>query len=132
MSNKYAANQYKQTSVQTANKGQVLIMLYEAAIKHVKLAQEGLEKKDMAAKGKAIGKAHDIVNELCATLNFEVGGQIALDLERLYNFIIEQLIKANVENNAACLQNVQKILENLLEGWRGAVSNVFNKGGGQK
>jgi flagellar secretion chaperone FliS len=120
-------NQYKQTAITTANRGQILIMLYEAAIKNVKKAAESLEKKDIAAKGMAIGKAHDIINELMNTLDFNVGGKIAEDLERLYNFMAEQLIKANAENKAEPLQVTLKLLETLLDGWRGAVEQI-NKG----
>jgi flagellar protein FliS len=124
-------NQYKQTAITTANRGQLLIMLYEAAIKNVKKATESLEKKDLAAKGMAIGKAHDIINELMNTLDFKIGGKIAEDLERLYNFMAEQLIKANAENKAEPLQVTHKLLETLLDAWRGAVEQA-NKGSTQK
>jgi flagellar secretion chaperone FliS len=124
MSNGYGANQYKRNAILTANRGQLLIMLYEAAIQHVKKATVATEKRDLAAKGVAIGKAHDIINELTNTLDFEVGGQIARDLERLYNFMTEGLVKANLENNTEHLARVQKLLETLLDGWRGAVSQV--------
>lgn len=130
MSNTYGANQYKQTSIKTANRGQILLMLYEAAIKNVKMATLAIDKKDTAAKGMYIGKAHDIINELTATLDFEVGGEIARNLERLYNFIIEQLVKANVESSKEPLVACQKVLETLLEGWRGAVAQV-NQGQGK-
>ena len=123
----YGANKYKQTSVKTANRGQLLIMLYESAIKHVKKASDSIERKDLAGKGQAIVKAHDIINELNNTLDFEVGGQIAKDLERLYHFMTDRLIKANIENVKEPLQEVQKLLETLLEGWRGAVDQV-NRG----
>ncbi len=123
----YGANQYKQTAVTTANRGQVLLMLYEAAIAHVKKATVALEKKDLKTKGTSIAKAHDIINELLNTLDFNAGGNIARDLERLYNFMTEQLVKANLENLKEPLQTVQKLLETLLEGWRGAIEQV-NKG----
>ena len=127
MSNNFGANQYKQTAVRTANRGQILLMLYEAAIKNVKMATVAIDRKEIAAKGLYIGKAHDIINELTATLDFEVGGEIARNLERLYNFIVEQLVKANLENSKDPLAGVQKILETLLEGWKVAVEQV-NKG----
>lgn len=124
MSNNYGANQYKQTAVKTANRGQLLLMLYEGAIKNVKLASIAVDKRDLAAKGLYIGKAHDIINELTATLDFEIGGDIARNLERLYNFMVEQLVKANMENSKEPLVTCQKLLETLLEGWRGAVQQV--------
>jgi flagellar secretion chaperone FliS len=124
MSNGYGANQYKRNSILTASRGQILLMLYEAAIQNVKKASAAIERRDVAAKGVAIGKAHDIINELMNTLDFEVGGQIARDLERLYNFMTETLVKANLENNQDHLARVQKLLETLLDGWRGAVSQV--------
>lgn len=122
--NNGGANQYRQMQIKTASKPQILLMLYEAAIQNLKKAQEALEKKDLATKGVCIGKAHDIVNELTATLNFDVGGAVARDLERLYNFCTEQLVKANIENSAEALKSVQKTLETLLEGWKAAVIQV--------
>lgn len=127
MSNGYGANQYKQMAVKTANRGQLLIMLYEAAIQNVKKATLCLDKKDIPGKGLAIGKAHDIINELLNTLDFEVGGHIARDLERLYNFMTEQLVKANLENDRKKLESVQKLLETLHSGWKEAVAQM-NKG----
>ena len=121
------ANQYKQMAIKTANRGQLLIMLYEAAIQNVKKATTATENKEYSKKGAAIGKAHDIINELLNTLDFEVGGNIARDLERLYNFMIEQLVKANVENSTEKLKSVQKLLETLLGAWREAINQV-NKG----
>lgn len=126
----YGANQYKQTSIKTANRGQLLIMLYEAAIQNVKKATIALENKDIPAKGAAIGKAHDIINELSNTLDFEIGGNIAQDLERLYNFITEQLVRANLENDRKCLDTVLKLLETLHSGWKGAVDQM-NQGNPQ-
>jgi|SRR6185437_91814 len=129
MAGNYGANQYKQTSITTANRGQLLLMLYEGAIQNVKKATLAMDKKDVPTKGMAIGKAHDIINELLNTLDVEAGGKIAQDLERLYNFMIEQLIKANVETSKEPLQTVLKLLETLLEGWRGAVAQANRTGG---
>lgn len=125
--NNYGANQYKRNAVTTANRGQILIMLYESAIQHIKKAQAAIDRKDIPAKGMAIGKTHDIVNELINSLNFEVGGDVAVNLERLYTFIIEQLVKANLENKKEPLIAAQKVMENLLSGWRVAVDQV-NRG----
>ncbi len=130
MANNFGAGQYKQMQVKTANRGQILIMLYEAAIQNVKKASLALDKKDLAAKGVAIIKTHDIINELLNTLDFEVGGQIAKDLERLYNYVTEQLLKANIENSKEALLSVEKTLTTLLDGWRVAVQEVNRSNSG--
>jgi flagellar secretion chaperone FliS len=132
MSMKHGANRYKQTAVLTASKPQVLIMLYEAAIRHLRHASLAIDEGNIPQKGTSIGKAHDIINELMNSLNFDVGGTIAQDLERLYNFMTEMLVKANLENSKEDLQSVVKILENLLEGWRGAIQQLQGTGQVQK
>jgi flagellar protein FliS len=133
MSQGYGASKYKQTAVTTANRGQLLLMLYEAAIKNVKKASVAVDQRNLSEKGIAIGKAHDIINELNNSLDFNTGGDIARDLERLYHFMTEQLVQANMASSSdpdgakERLQTIQKLLETLLDGWRGAVEQV-NKG----
>jgi len=122
------ANVYRQTQVKTATPGQILILLYEAAIKHTKLAMQAIQKKDLPAKGVAIGKTHDILNELSLSLNFEVGGKVAKDLESLYHFMTRQLVKANLENSVKDLESVVKCLETLLSAWRVAVAETQKQG----
>lgn len=118
----FGAKQYKQTAVGTASKPQILLMLYEAAIRNVKKASECIDSNDLPGKGASLTKVHDIVNELLNTLDFEVGGDIARNLERLYNFMLEQLVQANIKNSKKELQVVQQLLETLLSGWREAVA----------
>ena len=125
-------NQYKQMHIKTASRGQILIMLYEAAIQNCKKTVEAIEGKKIADKCKHIGKVHDIILELQSSLNFEVGGKIAQDLEGLYNFMSSQLIKANVDSSSETIKSVLKLLENLLSGWKGAVEQVQKGGGATK
>jgi len=127
----YGANKYKQTSITTANRGQILIMLYEAAIRNIKKAKLHIEEKNIEGKSKALGKVHDIINELISSLDFKIGGKIAEDLERLYGFMIEQIMKANMENKTEYLIPIEKILEDLLFAWREAVKE-FNLKNPQK
>jgi flagellar protein FliS len=117
-------NRYKTMQITTASKPQILIMLYEAAIQNCRKTIEAIEKKDIPAKCRHIGKVHDIILELQASLNFDVGGKIAEDLEALYTFIGTQLLKANAENSVETMQSVIKILDNLLQGWKGALEKM--------
>ena len=127
MTQKLISNKYKKTSIETANRGHLLLMLYEAALVHIKKSIEAIESKNMAKKEAHILKAHDILNELQNTLDFKVGGQIAIDLDRLYIYVTEQLVEANLSNSVQPLKTSITILENLLDGWRVAVSEVNRK-----
>ena len=117
-------NTYKKMAVQTATPGQILIMLYEGAIQNLRKAIACVETKDMQGKGKYIVKTHDIINELINSLNFDIGGDVARDLERLYNFMVQQLLKANIENKKEHLETVKKLMEDLLSSWRVAVDQA--------
>jgi flagellar protein FliS len=122
-----AASKYKTTSIQSASKEKILLMLYEGAIKFIKLAIQGVEKKSVKDKCENIGRAYDIILELNNTLDHKVGGDVSARLEQLYQFMIEQLIKANIENNTESLKTVQKLLETLYEGWVQAIQKLKNE-----
>lgn len=115
---------YKNTSVQSASKEKILLMLYEGAIRFIKQAMVAIDKKDIAERGMNIGRAFDIVMELNNTLNFEVGGDLALRLEQLYMFVTDQLTQANIKNDKVPLQHALKTMETLYSGWVEAVEKL--------
>jgi len=121
--------QYQKTSVTTANKVKILLMLYEGAIKFVKQAQIKMQKNEVAKKGILISKATAILSELMNTLDFEAGGQLAVDLENLYIFMIDHLIEANINNDTDKLKDVEKILKTLYSGWSEIADNPNVKKG---
>ncbi|MBN1114546.1 MAG: flagellar export chaperone FliS [Oligoflexia bacterium] len=112
---------YKQTQVGTASREKILLMLYEGAIKYCKLGRKALENRDIAEKGRMIGKTLDIIFELRNTLDFEVGGQVAAQLEQLYNYMVDELSEANLTNDARHFDIVIEMLETLYDGWKQAV-----------
>ncbi|MDG0816950.1 flagellar export chaperone FliS [Bdellovibrio svalbardensis] len=122
--NKNAYQKYKQTSVQSASREKILLMLYEGAIKFTKLAIKAIEEKKIADRGMNIGRAFDIVMELNNTLDHKVGGDIASQLEQLYMFMMEQYTKANINGDAAPLQANLKLLQTLYDGWVQAVEKL--------
>lgn len=122
-----AAQKYKTTSIQSASREKILLMLYEGAIKFIKLAIQGVEKNNIKDKCENIGRAYDIILELNNTLDHKVGGEVAARLEQLYQFMIEQLIKANTKNDIESLKTVQKLLETLHEGWVLAIQKLKNE-----
>lgn len=122
--NQYGAKAYHKTSVQTASKEQILLMLYEGCIRNLKRAKIAMEARNFAEKGQYLGKAQDIINELSNSLNFEVGGDLARQLEGLYLHLFQETTKANIENDPAKLAHCVKILETLYEGWKEAVEKL--------
>ncbi len=120
----YGLGAYKQTSVKTASKEQILLMLYQAAIKNCKKAIEAIERKDLAEKGQFIGKLQDIVIELNSSLDFEVGGDVAKELSSLYDFMLHSSTQANIKIDKEPLVGVLDVLTTLYEGWQQAVKQL--------
>ncbi len=121
---KNAYLKYKTTSIQSASREKLLLMMYEAAIKHTKLAIIAAENKQIAERAMNIGRVYDIVLELNNTLDHKIGGEISKNLERLYMFITDQLTKANLTGDPQYLRNSLKILETLYDGWAKAVEQL--------
>jgi flagellar protein FliS len=126
---KNAYQKYKTTSIQSASREKLLLMLYEGAIKFTKLAIQAAEEKRIADRGINIGRAYDIVMELNNTLDHKVGGDISKNLEQLYMFMTDQYTKANISGDPAPLRDVLKILETLYDGWGKAIEQIKNNSG---
>ena len=119
---------YQTTQVTTAKPEKILLMLYEGAIKFNKIAMQRMTEKNVAEKGKYISKTLAIVSELMNTLNHDIGGQLSSDLESLYLFMSDKLIEANINNSLESLQQVEKLLLTLYQGWQDVVQNPREDG----
>lgn len=125
--NQYGAKAYHKTSIATASKERILLMLYEACIRHLKKSKQAMENKQIADKGLYLGKAQDILNELSNSLNFEVGGELSKQLESLYIHIFEQTTQANISNDPSKLDHCIKLLETLYSGWKEVIDKQGTK-----
>ena len=125
----YHCGQYKQTQVTTADRGRLVLMMYEAAMGSIRAAQTRLHAGDVSGKGKYISRALAIVGELRSALNLEQGGEIAANLDRLYEFVTYSLTQANLRNDPQPLETAHRILATLYEGWtaifRGGTAQTF-------
>ena len=101
---------YKETQITTTDPGTVLLLLYQGAIDALNRAAGFMAVGNMADKGKQILKANDIINQFIASLDFEVGGELAHNLEGLYRFMLEQILFANAHNEAKPLTTVVSLL----------------------
>lgn len=120
----YGLGAYKKTSVETASKEQILLMLYQAAIKNCKKAIEAIEQKNISKKGEYIGKMQDIVVELSNSLDFEVGGDVAKELASLYDYILYSSTQANIKIDKSHLEGCLRVLNTLYDGWTEAIKQI--------
>jgi flagellar protein FliS len=122
---KNALSTYRETRIQTASQGQLIVMLYDAAIKSLDRSLELLEKNSSGKKdpgkieqiGKSILKTQEIVTELMVSLDFEQGGDIAKNLFSLYTWFNQELLEANIKQDMRRLTIVRNMLNELRGAW---------------
>jgi flagellar protein FliS len=123
---------YRQTRIKTAGQGQLIIMLYDGAVKNLDFALELLKmktgKKHDPARiekiGKAVIKAQEIVTELMVSLDFEKGGEIAKNLFSLYTWFNKELLEANISGDITRIGSVRKMLCDLRGAWVEAIAKT--------
>ena len=116
---KQYANVSKRTGVEDATPHQLIMMLYDGALESLMTAIGCIERKDFAGKGQALGKAITIVGGLQGFLDMEKGGDVAKNLDRLYDYIGVRLYDATLKNDVAIVNEVVGLLKTVREGWEG-------------
>lgn len=117
-------NVYFQNQVQTASPEQLLVMLYDGAIRFLRQAREAMENGERILKMEKISRTISILTELSNTLDFEKGGEIAENLDGLYWFMIRDLTRANTQNDPEPLNVAEGILSDLRDGWVQAIEKI--------
>lgn len=112
-----ALNVYHRTAIETADPLQLIILCYDGAINYLKQAKELHERREMNEAYQKIRHAQNIITELLVGLDYERGGDIAHNLNRLYNFILRQLIGINSRENTSIYDHLVIILSGLRESW---------------
>ncbi|OHB57831.1 MAG: flagellar export chaperone FliS [Planctomycetes bacterium RBG_13_44_8b] len=110
--------EYQNTSITTQSKGRLIVMLYDGAIKFMKLAIKEIEAKNYEAKNQYLLRAQDIINELNAVLGTEAGGEIAKNLRSLYLFMNKRLAEANTKLDTQIINEVISLMEELNQSWK--------------
>ena len=109
---------YQDNVVTTQSKGRLIVLLYDGAIKFLKLAIKELVAENYEAKGQYINKAQDIINELNAVLDMDAGGEIASNLRKLYCFMNNRLSDANSKRDPKMIREVIELMEELNHSWK--------------
>lgn len=116
--NAYGSEIYRQTQVTTVDKGRLIIILYEGAIKFIREAMAAQEAGDIPLKASSINRALDIITELNQSLNMQEGGDIAANLRRIYKFWNDHLLKAKVSRDGQGLADVESMMVSLAQAWQ--------------
>ena len=114
-----ASNMYQRTAIETADPLRLILLCYQAAIDDLKQAKELHENGEMNEAYRKIRHVQDIITELLVGLDYERGGDIARNLNRLYNFILRRLIGINSREDASIYEHLVEILSELRDGWEG-------------
>jgi flagellar protein FliS len=120
-----AAATYQRNAILTASPEKLVKLLYEGAIKHLEKSRIGLADQKTARSpevGQSLSRAMGILGELRASLDHAAGGQIAKDLDRLYEFSLDQLSQANLTRTPAGVTNSLQVMRTLQEGWNGIIA----------
>lgn len=102
----------------SASPAQLISMLMAGAIKNIKLAQKAIAANNKPQTHAKIVLAQDIILELKYAVNQDVDGSIGLELINLYEYMYEQLIQANINNDSAKLTEVDTLMTDLLTTWK--------------
>jgi flagellar protein FliS len=109
---------YKQTVYATTDKVQIVLMLYDGALNHLKIAQQKIESGDIMTKATHLTKATMIITELSNVLDMEKGGEISNNLRRLYDYVLNQLLQANMNNDVQSIKNAVRVVGILRDAWK--------------
>jgi flagellar protein FliS len=108
---------YKDTEIQTADQGKLIVMLYDGAIRFLNIAIENMTPTRYDVVNTNIIKAQDIVTELMLSLNMDQGGEIARNLFNIYAYIKKRLLEGNIAKDAEILKEVISHLSGLRSAW---------------
>lgn len=127
LSNLNPLNAYRETNIKTASQGKLIMMLYEEAVRQMKIAVKELEAENsrLDVINNSIIKSQDIITELMVSLDFDKGGEIANNLYSLYVFFNRQLMQANVRKDAELITPILNMVIDLKDAW----AQVFAKAG---
>ena len=116
-----ALSQYHQVGVQggiaEASPHRLIQMLLDGALEKISTAKGHMERKEFADKAKHVSWAISIVGGLRASLNLEAGGEVAQNLDALYDYMDRRLMEANLKNDSSILDEISSLLATIKEGW---------------
>lgn len=107
-----------ETGIEAASPHQLIVMLFDGALLAIANAGTHIQQKNVAEKGLSISRAIDIINAgLKASLDKNKGGEMAQNLDALYDYMCTRLLQANLRNDATALNEVSRLLSDIRSAW---------------
>ena len=97
---------------------QMILQMMNGAVDRIVTAKGCIQRREVAAKGRELGRAIAIIDALRAALNVEEGGTIAANLEALYDYMNRRLLEGNANDDVRCLEEVVELLSEIRTGWQ--------------
>lgn len=119
--------EYKKTVLATTDRVQIVYMLFEGALNHLKIARRKIESGDIMSKGQHFSRATLIISELSNVLDMERGGEISRNLRSLYEYVLQRLLYANINNDISAIDDSQRVIETLKSGWKEMMEGLKQK-----
>lgn len=116
--------EYKKQTVNGATPVQLVIMLYDGALRFMEKGKSAVIRKDYNEQNQYLQKAQNIIIELMSCLDMERGGEISANLLSLYSYVLQQLIDANVKDLTEPIDQSMTVLSELRESWRAIESQL--------
>ena len=113
--------QYQKSSIETASREQILIMLYDGAIQFLNKAKIALQNKDFEASNSNLIGAQNIIQEFINSMNKEASPQLAENLISLYEYFLRRLVQANMKRQIEPIDEVLRYLKSLKATWEQAI-----------
>jgi flagellar protein FliS len=111
------AHEYRKNAVNGASPLQLIIMLYDAALRFMEAGKQATKKRDLEAQNIQLQKAQKVVLELMACLDMDQGGDIAKNLLALYTYVVNELVRANMEDDYDAVDRCIKVMSDLRDSW---------------
>jgi flagellar protein FliS len=106
-------------AVETASPKELISMLVDGALTAMAKAKGAIERKDISMRTEQLNKANDIILGLKDFLDHEKGGDIATNLDALYDYMVRTLMQANRSNDGTKVQEVMNLMLQVKTGWNG-------------
>jgi len=110
-------DQYRKSSIGAASPLQLVVMLYDGALRFMEAGKHAMASGDTYAQNDNLTKAERIVTELLSTLDMTQGGQVAENLFSLYTYVYDSLVEANIEDKPEKIDECVQIFSDLRESW---------------